>query len=70
MPYVTGLLNLNSRIQMEELKQLANALVEHIEAYENKPTKDNSLRLRKVTQRLSNIGPSIRADLIAADKAK
>ena len=70
MPYVTGLLNLNSRIQMEELKQLANALVEHIEVYENKPTKDNSLRLRKVTQRLSNIGPSIRADLIAADKAK
>lgn len=54
---------------MEELKQLVGDLQLKIEEYEAKPNKATSLRLRKVTQRLNNIGPSVRSELIALDKA-
>ena len=54
---------------LTELKTLTEALVSEIESYENKPTKACSLRIRKLTQRLNNIGPSIRKELVAADKA-
>lgn len=54
---------------MNELSNLASNLVSEIHAYETNKTKAGSLRIRKLTQRLNNIGPSIRAELIAADKA-
>lgn len=55
---------------MEELKTLATSLISEITSYEAKPTKACSLRIRKLTQRLNNIGPSVRKELINADKAK
>ena len=51
------------------LKSLTEALVSEIESYENKPTKACSARIRKLTQQLNKIGPSIRKELVAADKA-
>lgn len=58
-----------TRTYMNELSNLASNLVSEIHAYETNKTKAGSLRIRKLTQRLNNIGPSIRAELIAADKA-
>ena len=55
---------------MDELIQLNSSLADAIEAYALKPTKANSKRLRAVTQRLSNILPGVRSELIAEDKAK
>ena len=54
---------------MEEVKQLATSLLAEIEAFEAKKTKAGSARIRKLTQRLNNIGPTVRKDLITADKA-
>lgn len=50
------------------LKTLTEALASEIASYENRPTKACSLRIRKLTQQLNNIGPSIRKELVAADK--
>ena len=52
-----------------ELTTLVQTLETEIAAYNAKPTKACSARIRKLTQRLNNIGPSVRRALIEADKA-
>ena len=47
---------------------LTKNLQAEIEAYNEKPTKTVSLRIRKLTQQLGNQGKFARAELIAADK--
>jgi hypothetical protein len=54
---------------MNELTTLVQTLETEIASYNAKPTKTCSARIRKLTQRLNNIGPSIRKELIEADKA-
>ena len=54
---------------MKELMTLADALTTELEAYAAKPTKACSARIRKITQQLNNLGPTIRKELVAADKA-
>ena len=53
---------------MEELTTLVRQLETEIASYNAKPTKACSARIRKLTQRLNNIGPSIRKELVAADR--
>ena len=52
---------------MNELRTLVQQLEAEIASYDAKPTKIRSLQIRKLTQRLNNIGPSVRKELIAAD---
>ena len=54
---------------MNELTTLVQQLETEIASYNAKPTKACSARIRKLTQRLNNIGPSVRRALIEADKA-
>lgn len=53
---------------MNELTTLVQQLETEVASYNAKPTKACSLRIRKLTQRLNNLGPSIRKELVAADK--
>jgi hypothetical protein len=53
---------------MNELTTLVQQLETEVAAYNTKPTKACSARIRKLTQHLNNIGPSVRKDLVAADK--
>ena len=53
---------------MEELQQLVQNLESEIAGYNARKTKSASARIRKLTQRLNHIGPTIRKDLVAADK--
>ena len=54
---------------MNELTTLVQQLETEVASYNAKPTKACSLRIRKLTQRLNNLGPSIRKELVEADKA-
>ena len=53
---------------MNELTTLVQTLETEIAAYNAKPTKACSARIRKLTQRLNNIGPSVRKSLVEADR--
>jgi len=53
---------------LTELYNLADSLLDAIDNYEDNKTKKNSLKIRKITQRLNNIGPAVRKELIANDK--
>ena len=44
-------------------------ILSEIESYESKPTKACSLRIRKLSNQIGKDGKSLRAALIAADKA-
>jgi len=53
---------------LDSIIDLMENLQAEIEAYNEKPTKAVSLRIRKLTQQLGNQGKFARAELIAADK--
>jgi len=55
--------------QLKEYKQLIESILEEIEAYENRPTKACSLRIRKLSNQIGKDGVQLRAALIEADKA-
>jgi len=54
---------------LKEYKQLIEKVLEEIEAYENKPTKACSLRIRKLSNQIGKDGVQLRATLVQADKA-
>lgn len=55
--------------ELEDLNNLITGLQIELDNYAERKTKAISLRIRKFTQRLNKIGPSLRAELVAADKA-
>jgi hypothetical protein len=50
-------------------KELLQSALDEINAYEEKPTKAASLRIRKKSTELGKQGKFLRAELIEADKA-
>ena len=56
--------------QLSTYRELLVAATNEINAYEERPTKASSLRIRKLTLQLGKLGTPLRADLIAQDKAK
>jgi len=59
----------NKMNELKDYKELVNNLIKEIEAYENKPTKACSLRIRKLSNQIGKDGVQLRAALVAADKA-
>ena len=55
--------------QLNEYKSILDALSAEIEAYNAKPTKACSKRIRKLSNQLGKDGVQLRAALVAADKA-
>lgn len=53
---------------MEELTQLVQSLETELTAYNAKPTKAASARIRKLTLQIGKQGPSIRKQLIELDR--
>jgi len=55
---------------LDEYSQIVNNLQAEIEAYQAKPTKACSARIRKFSLQLGKDGANLRKALVAADKAK
>lgn len=55
---------------LNEYSQIVNNLQAEIEAYQVKPTKACSARIRKLSLQLGKNGTNLRKALVAADKAK
>ena len=55
---------------LSQYANLATSFSEEQSNYAIKPTKASSKRLRSLSQQMSNLGTSLRAELVAADKSK
>lgn len=55
---------------LESYKRLVQLLAGEIEAYENKPTKAGSLRIRKLSNEIGKDGKFLRAHMLELDKKK
>lgn len=54
---------------LSQYTHLVSLFAEEQASYAIKPSKASSARLRKYSQQMNNLGPMLRKDLVAADKA-